>query len=134
MSIDQTPDYLVIGHVAKDLLPSGDGAVAGGTVTYAAILAHRLGLQSAIVTSCRPEDDYLLDAAREEGVWVSSRPSPATTTFLNRYDREGHRQQVLSAQADLVRYEDVPEAWRSAPIVHLGPIARELPAGIVTHF
>jgi sugar/nucleoside kinase (ribokinase family) len=121
------PDYLVIGHVAKDVLPGGKGVTAGGTVTYSALAAQRLGVQAAVVTSCAPEDEVLLVPLREAGVWVHSVPSPTTTTFSNTYDASGHRLQVIGGQARQLSIEDVPEAWQSAPIVHLGPIAQELP-------
>ncbi|HEY0068696.1 MAG TPA: PfkB family carbohydrate kinase [Chloroflexia bacterium] len=124
------PDYLVVGHVAKDVLPGGRGVVAGGTATYSALAAQKLGLQVAVVTACAREDGGLLAPLREAGVWVHAVPSPATTTFSNIYDREGRRLQILGAQARLLDLADVPEQWRAARIVHLGPIAQELPAGM----
>ncbi len=133
MNYRACPDYLVLGHVAKDLLPGG-GSMPGGTVTYAAITAQRLGLQAAIVTSMSPEDNALLDAARSEGVWIHCVPSPQTTTFSNVYDAQGNRSQMLSAWADKLRYEEVPPQWLKAPIVHLGPIAQELPARLPATF
>jgi sugar/nucleoside kinase (ribokinase family) len=122
------PDYLVIGHVAKDVVPGGRGVVAGGTATYSALAAQKLGLQAAVVTACAPEDGGLLAPLREAGVWVRAVPSPTTTTFSNIYDDEGRRVQILGSQARLLELDDVPEQWRAARIVHLGPIAQELPA------
>ena len=55
-----TPEFLAIGHVARDLLPNG-GWRLGGTVTFAAFTAQRLGLRAAIVTSASPE---VLDALK----------------------------------------------------------------------
>ena len=52
----QAPDYLVIGHVSKDLLPNGEGARAGGTATYSALTAQKLGLQAGVITSLAEED------------------------------------------------------------------------------
>ncbi|HUP27758.1 MAG TPA: PfkB family carbohydrate kinase [Chloroflexia bacterium] len=128
--IARTPDYLVLGHVAKDLAPDGEGASAGGTVIYSAITAQRLGLQAAVVTACAQHDESLLDEARAKGVWVHVVSSPATTTFRNTYTEGGKRTQLIFAQASTIQLDDVPTAWRSTPIVHLGPIAQELPAGI----
>lgn len=133
MNYRACPDYLVLGHVAKDLLPDG-GSMPGGTVTYAAITAQRLGLQAAILTSMSPDDAALLDAARSEGVWIRCVPSPQTTTFSNVYDAQGNRSQMLSAWAERLRYEDVPSQWLKAPIVHLGPVAQELPARLPATF
>jgi sugar/nucleoside kinase (ribokinase family) len=128
------PDYLVLGHVTKDLLPDGSGYTPGGTVTYAALAARRLGLQAAIVTACAPEDEPLLAPATSAGIWVHSIASPKTTTFRNTYSKEGHRTQIIKAQAAPIGLENVPEAWLGSPIVHLGPVAQELPAGLAGAF
>jgi sugar/nucleoside kinase (ribokinase family) len=130
----RSPDYLVLGHVAKDLLPEGKGYTPGGTVTYGALTAQRLGLQAAIVTACAPEDEALLDGARAAGIWVHCVASPATTTFRNIYGADGLRTQIISAQARPIELEDVPEEWLGASIVHLGPVAQELPAGLTGAF
>lgn len=127
------PDYLVLGHVSKDVLDGGRVA-AGGTITYSALTAQRLGLQAAVVTSCAPQDEHLLDVLRDEGVRVYCKPSAATTTFRNSYSAAGNRTQVLEAQAVSLLYEDVPEGWRGAPIVHLGPIAQELSGEVPSIF
>ena len=124
------PDYLLLGHVTKDLLHQPPGYTAGGTALYSAITAQRLGLQVAIVTACAEEDDALLDRARQAGIWVHRVPSPATTTFLNIYHPDGHRTQVISAHAKPLDYSDIPGEWLDAPIVHLGPVAQELPASM----
>src|SRR5688500_1698823 len=97
-NLQTAPDYLVIGHIAKDSTPDGR-AVPGGTVYYAGLTAQRLGLQAAVATACATSDDQLLDELRDAGVWVSAKLSPTTTTFTNRYDVRGTRTQILSAQA-----------------------------------
>lgn len=128
-----TPDYLVVGHVSKDLLPGG-GALLGGTATYSALAAQKLGLQVAVVTSCAASDDCMLDLLRQAGVWLKVVPSPVTTSFSNSYDEAGRRTQVINAQATGLGLDDVPEMWRAAPIVHLGPIAQELGHDLVGAF
>jgi len=127
------PDYLVIGHVCKDVLRDGRVA-AGGTVTYSALSAQRLGLQAAVVTACAPKDEALLDVLRDTGVLVHVQESPLTTTFQNSYDAAGNRTQVLSARAVEIAQQDVPKEWLSAPIVHLGPVAQELVADFPSRF
>jgi sugar/nucleoside kinase (ribokinase family) len=127
--IEKSPDYLVIGHICKDLLDTG-GFTAGGTALYSAITAQRLGMQAAVVTACAPADDALLDLARREGVWIERVASPFTTVFQNYYDRWGNRTQVLGGQAGMLRFEDVPPEWLDAKIIHLGPVAQELPEGM----
>jgi sugar/nucleoside kinase (ribokinase family) len=131
--MEHPPDYLVIGHVSKDLLPDG-GARAGGTATYSAITAQRLGLQAAMLTSLAMEDEWLLQEARDAGVWVQAVASDQTTTFRNDYDAQGRRAQVLSGRSGILEWSDVPVGWRGAAIVHLGPVAQEMSAGMASRF
>ena len=113
-------DFLVIGHVVQDVVPGG--YAVGGTATYSSITARNLGRRPGIVTRLAP-DFVWPDVLRE--VAVERVPSTCTTTFHNIY-HDGHRQQFLLAVAEALQPDDVPAEWRGAPIVHLGPLAREL--------
>ncbi len=122
-------DFVVIGALTKDLLPDGSFTL-GGTVTYSAVTARNLELAAGIVTSADPGLDY---SSLLTGVEVVRRPSPVTTTFENIY--HGHeRQQFIRAVAAPISTQDVPAAWRSAPIIHLGPLAQEISPDIVDIF
>ena len=112
-------DYLVIGHVAHDLTP--DGWRLGGTVAYSALTARALGLRVGVVTASGSETS--LDAL--QGISVISSDSPQSTTFENIYTENG-RVQYLRAQATQLNFASVPEAWRRASIIHIGPIANEV--------
>ena len=112
-------DYLVIGHIAHDLTPQGPRL--GGTVAYSALTARALGLRVGIVTAAGPETS--LDALND--ITVISLDSPQSTTFENIYTCHG-RIQYLRAQATKVDFNSVPDAWRRASIIHLGPIANEM--------
>jgi len=114
------PDFLVIGHVVKDLVPGGWRL--GGTATYAAVQATRLGLRAAVVTSAPGRMDL---AALLPGVQVHRVPSRRATTFRNRY-HSGHRTQSVLAQARALDLSDVPDAWLATPIVLLGPVCGEV--------
>ena len=46
-------DYLVVGHIAQDVIPGG--FQLGGTVSYASLTAKALGLRVGIVTACTPD-------------------------------------------------------------------------------
>jgi sugar/nucleoside kinase (ribokinase family) len=60
-----TPDYLLLGHFTRDVLP--DGALApGGTSLYAALTAHRLGQRVAVVSA----------PAELPAAWDSALPGP----------------------------------------------------------
>ena len=49
------PGYVVVGHITRDLLSTGDSRM-GGTATYAAVTAARLGYRVGVLTSARPDD------------------------------------------------------------------------------
>jgi 1D-myo-inositol 3-kinase len=121
------PDFLVLGHVAQDLQQDGSFRL-GGTVTYAALLAERLGLRVGIVTSGTEREVAALRALLPEAQ-IACVPSTTPTIFENRYDA-GRRTQYLRARAALLTAADVPSAWRDAPITLLGPIAVELTPSI----
>jgi sugar/nucleoside kinase (ribokinase family) len=123
-----TPEFVVAGHVVRDLVP--DGWRLGGTVTFAAVQAHRLGLRAGVVTCASDDVDVAHDLPFAD---VVVRPSSRTTTFENVYDG-GHRTQRVIAQAEAIRRDDVPHEWRSAPIVLLGPIMDELEPGFASTF
>lgn len=116
-----SPDFLVIGHVVKDMVPGGWRL--GGTATYASLQATRLGLGAAVVTSAPGSMDL---AGLLPGVQVHRVPSRRATTFRNRY-RNGDRTQFVLARARPLAISDVPDAWRATPIVLLGPVCGEVP-------
>ncbi len=122
------PDYLVIGHITKDLL--AEGFTVGGTVMYAAVTAQRLGKQAAIVTSAAAD---LVLPPIFDGIQVARTLSPTTTTFRNIYI-DGTRQQYVRAVADPIQPQAVPAAWRRVPLVHLGPLVGEVNEALVHQF
>lgn len=125
------PDILLIGPAARDLMPGG-GWRLGGTVTYAALTALRLGLHPAVVTS-GPED--VLAALRETlpGVPVTALACDEATTFENVYVRGGRRQ-YLRGRATRLGIAAVPEAWQAAPVVLLAPLARDVDPSLASAF
>jgi sugar/nucleoside kinase (ribokinase family) len=114
-------DYVVIGHVAHDLTPAGPRL--GGTAAYSALTARALGLRVGVVTASGLETS--LESLN--GIPVVSLESPNSTTFENIYTSHG-RIQYLRAQATRMDFQRVPETWRRASIIHLGPIASEMDA------
>jgi len=113
-------DYLIIGHIARDLTPNG--VMAGGTVTYSGQIAQALGYQTAVLTSCDPNFDGL---SALSGLAVTNIPSDTTTTFENVYTDKG-RVQTIHERATNIKVSHLPESWRDPNIVHLAPIADEV--------
>lgn len=128
---DTVPDFLTIGHVTRDILPD-QSFLLGGTVTFAALTAYRLGLVAAI-TTCSDADLVAELPARLAKIGLAVRISTASTAFVNIYN-EGFRTQYLRARADQLQLEDVPEAWRQASIVLFGPLDQELSPSFIKHF
>lgn len=122
-------DYLVIGHLTKDLLP--DGTRLGGTAAYASLTARALGLRVGILTAC--EDCMEAPELAGEGIRVVGMRASATTTFENIQTPTG-RIQYLHQLAPTIDLSMVPEQWRSTPIIHLGPVAREIDPTLVRAF
>jgi sugar/nucleoside kinase (ribokinase family) len=114
-------DYLVIGHVARDLTPQG--LLLGGTAAYSALTARAFGLRVGIVTAAGSD----VSLAPLNGVPVHSAKSQTSTTYENIYTEHG-RIQYLRAQASRIDLNDVPQVWRTASIIHIGPIANEVDA------
>ncbi len=111
-------DYLIFGHLTKDLTPSGPKM--GGTASFSALTAQALGLRVGIITSCDPG----LDRSRLNDIQVIIKPSDISTTFENVYTPNGRIQYTYS-QAPILDTALIPEMWKDTPIVHLGPIAQE---------
>lgn len=115
------PDFVVVGHVCQDLLPGG-GLSVGGSVSYAATTALRMGYRVGVVTSAAPDLDLVQTLP---GAEIVCHRSANTTIFENIY-RDGTRDQILHQRADVIKCEHIPEHWYSAPMVYLGSIDREI--------
>jgi sugar/nucleoside kinase (ribokinase family) len=122
------PTFVVVGHVVRDIVPQGWRL--GGTATYAATQAQRLGLTVGVATHVGPEIE-LGDAL--PGALIAGSPSPESTTFQNVYEGGRRRQSVLS-RAEPMSKDDIPKEWRSAPLALLGPVCGEVPAGLGREF
>jgi len=120
-------NYLVIGHLTRDLTP--EGPRIGGTAAYAALTAHALGLRVGIVTSWCAE----IPIGKLAPIPIINYPADHSTTFENIYTENG-RIQVIHSVAPRLDYHLIPEPWRQAPIVHLGPVAQEVEPGMIRHF
>jgi len=127
--LEATPEYLVIGHVTQDLAPDGTSR-AGGTATYSALAAERLGLRVGVVTSASDETPLFQHASM---ISVRRRSAAQTTTFENVY-LNGSRRQYIRAVAERLSDADLPPGWTRAPIVHLGPVAQEVDPALVGSF
>ena len=120
-------DYVVIGHVTRDL--KEHSVTIGGTASYAARTARKLRCRVGVVTSADPALDL---SEPLSDVLVARLPASESTTFENVYT-DGRRQQIVHATAETLVPDVVPDDWRTA-IVHLGPVVQECDPALVAVF
>ena len=117
---ENPPDYLLIGHITKD--QHKGGYRLGGTAVYSGVLAHRMGLKVVIYTS--GASHLALDIM--DGIEIIDQPGPGVTTFINEYSPSGRSQRLLD-RAEELNCSLIPDLWKGARIIHLAPVAREVP-------
>jgi 1D-myo-inositol 3-kinase len=89
-----------------------------------------MGYRVGIVTSAGPD----LDVAQAfPFADVGCRPSAATTVFENIY-LDGTRKQILHQRANVITCDQIPPAWRQAPMIYLGAIDQEIAPDIFQYF
>jgi len=123
------PRFLALGYVTWDRLAGGQAL--GGAASYAAQAAHKLGWEAAVLTSAGPDFDPLRDLP---GVRVFRSLSASSTRFLNLYEDDGARRQVLSARADALDLAVLPDSWRDPDVLLLAPVAAEVGAQVAPAF
>ncbi len=99
----QSPDYLLIGHIAHDKTPTGPKL--GGTVSYAGSTADALGAQVAIVTSARRDEVVLASLPARAQLHLIELAN--STVFVNTYEGD-KRRQVLRRPAEILTLANVP--------------------------
>jgi len=115
------PRLLAVGHVTWDRLAGQE--VLGGSASYAALAATKLGWEAAVLTAAGA--DFL--ASRDlPGVRVFLRDSPVTTRFESVYEEDGSRRQVVTSRADDVDLGVLDDAWRNPDVLLLAPVAAEV--------
>ncbi len=105
-------DIMMIGHFAKDkLVVDGQGKMAsGGAVYYGSIALRHLGISVAVVTRLHPDDFFLLDELRQEGVQVLAIPALETSGIENIYDSADMERRICKSIgfAGPFQIEDIP--------------------------
>ena len=123
-----TPDFLAVGHLTLDLTESGE--TPGGSALYAGLLAHHLGLRVGLLTSVGPT--FPLDALPSE-IQVVNISAQETTTFEHRGRMTSRRLRLIHRARPLVEAE-LPDEWRSVPLIYLCPVAAEVDPALAHAF
>jgi hypothetical protein len=123
-----TPQFVAIGHLTRDVHENGFSTL-GGTVSFAAATALSLGYSAGIVSytdpDLTPQLPHLLP-----NVLLALEECEEATTFANSYE-EGFRSQYLYARSPDISLGMIPSAWQRAPVTLLGPLAQEIPIELV---
>lgn len=123
------PDVVVVGSAARDLAPDDPrGWRLGGSVSYCALTAARLGLRTGALVGVDGEaagaDE--LDLLREAGVDVRRVRLANGPVFANIERPEG-RLQLCHHRSAPIPVEAVPAEWAAVPGWIFAPVAAELP-------
>jgi hypothetical protein len=124
---DSELQYLIIGHVTKDIVP--EGYRMGGTAAYAGLTALAYGASVSLVTSCSLE----CDLAPLDGMLIQKVLSGRITTFENRYAGNVREQRVRSI-AEPLGPVHIPQGWFTPGVVHLAPVVGEVKPDLAGHF
>ncbi len=130
---DERVDFLAIGHVTRDLLHNdadSDEYTLGGTVSFAAVTASRLGYRPVVLTRAAHNVDLSFLRRHAE---VLVLPSACTTTFANIYTEQG-RVQYCYTPARSITAADLPAHLHSPQIALLGPLVGEISADLAAVF
>ncbi len=127
MAVD-TPTFLVIGHITRDRVAGAERP--GGTASYAAAVAARLGVPTAVLTSGAEDLDVPAELA---GVQIERLPA-AQTTLMEHIWHGRAREQFVRARAAPLGPESVPAALRDVPVVLLGSVTGEVAAETAAAF
>ena len=123
----QAIDYLVIGHLTRDIGEHGERI--GGTAAYAALTAAAFGLRVGIVTSWG--EDLELGALAKLPI-VNSQWGESTT--FESWQEQGQRKLKVHQLAPPIKAQNIPPAWLEARIVHLGPVLGEISPTLARQF
>ncbi len=122
------PEFLVAGHVTQDVV--GDDLRPGGTASFAAVVAVRLGLRTAVLTSAPAGFAF---PPQLDGVDIHRLPAADATVMEHRWVGR-RRDQYLRSRAATLTAGDVPAALRDAAIVLLGPVVSEVDLDLLDAF
>ena len=96
--------FVSIGHITDDIYPK---AHLGGGVSYSAVTAAKLGLEAHIITKC-PQNHPYIKKLNGLGVTVHVLPSSLNiiTTFSNKYNLQGKRNQIVTEIQESISLKD----------------------------
>ncbi|MFW9844659.1 MAG: carbohydrate kinase family protein, partial [Candidatus Thorarchaeota archaeon] len=121
-------DIVVVGHLSRDLIVTPDAtreALGGGTAY--AMLAPTLGVSASAIISKVGSDfeETYWHTLKSAGLVLKGlqKEGARTTRFVNKYDSEGNRVQVVESLAEQITPQDFPDDYHDAKIMHFSPLS-----------
>lgn len=129
---DSQIDLLLIGTITRDVIENRPDSAyrLGGTVSFAAMTALRLGRQPSIITRASMDTDF---SELPPTVDLHILPSPVTTTFANVYTTQG-RIQYCYTPTKPIQAADIGEQFRQPRVVLLGPLVDDVATDVAQIF
>jgi len=125
-------EIVVVGHLSRDLIitPDTKREALGGGTAYAMLAPKLDAFTAGIVSKVGHDfDKKYLTTLKSSGLDLSGlqKESRKSTRFVNKYDSEGNRVQIVEALADQITPQDFPDDFLDAKIIHFSPLtANEL--------
>jgi len=115
--------FLVIGNITKDTIRTKEKEIIafGGTASYAAINANKLGCDTFVLSRGNHELDDWIRSLTSQGIKVELEQSENISHFVNDYSGPEKRQFYLS-HAGKINFKDLGKM----DIIHIGPIFNEI--------
>ncbi len=129
------PELLVVGNVCMDRVKQGRvlGERLGGAAAYAAEVASRADVCTAVVTAAPAQFAPLAGIRAYPGIRMQNKPCDGVTVFEVVWPEDGQeRRERVLCQSPILAAHDIPDAWRHAPVAYVAPILGECPGALVT--
>ena len=126
-----TPDLLFVGFFCHDQY-NGE-LILGGTASYSSLVASKLTDKQISVLTSVGDDFLFMDQFEKAIIEVCNKPADETTVFSNIY-KNGHRRQYIHARSETLSEADIPNAWKTTPIVKICLIADEVDQSLMNAF
>ena len=125
-------DIVIVGHLSRDLIltPETTREALGGGTAYAMLAPALDAVATGIVSKVGDdfEEEYW-NILKSSGLVLTGLKKVGTksTRFVNKYDSEGNRVQMVEDLAEQITLQDFPEDYLDAKIIHFSPLtANEL--------
>ena len=129
--VERRHDYVVVGHVTRDIVPATGAVQIGGSAFYSGLQAARLGLRTRIVTAGDPGEIGRLIEPYAGELEIDVQPAAESTCF-EAIGVGPQRSLRLISWAGAI---EPPADGFDTEILHLAPVAREtgrMPTGSAT--